>query len=128
MVDGAAQEGWNPGLADAEVFWATDAKGFYAIEQDGRLVGSASVVTYRSDFAFAGFFIVRPVAGAPPRRRLPARELLQRTSGALDASATVGIDGVFATQPYYATLGFVFSHRLADGRCGETLYRGRCSG
>ena len=122
VVDWAAQEGWNPGLADADVFWATDAKGFYAIEQDGQLVGSASVVTYRPDYAFAGFFIVRPEWRG---RRLggdSARELLRRTSGALDASATVGIDGVFAMQPYYATLGFVLSHRdLRMAGVGKSL-------
>ena len=30
LVDWAACEGWNPGLDDAEVFWATDPEGFVA--------------------------------------------------------------------------------------------------
>ena len=29
LVQWAALEGWNPGLEDAAVFWATDPNGFY---------------------------------------------------------------------------------------------------
>ena len=46
LVEWAAREGWNPGLDDAEVFWATDPDGFVAAEIDGKLVGGGSIVAY----------------------------------------------------------------------------------
>lgn len=39
-IEWAAKEGWNPGLYDAEVFWNTDPRGFYALEKDGEVIGS----------------------------------------------------------------------------------------
>ena len=36
-------EGWNPGLDDADVFWATDPDGFIAAELDGQLVGGGQI-------------------------------------------------------------------------------------
>ena len=30
LVGWAAREGWNPGLRDAEIFWATDPEAFVA--------------------------------------------------------------------------------------------------
>ena len=35
LVDWAALEGWNPGLHDADIFWANDAEAFVAAEQGG---------------------------------------------------------------------------------------------
>ncbi len=60
MVDWAAAEGWNPGLGDADTFWATDADGFVGVHRDGALVASGSIVSYAGEFGFLGFFIVRP--------------------------------------------------------------------
>src|SRR5262245_66273521 len=59
LVEWAADEGWNPGLDDAEVFWATDPEGFIAAELDGELIGGGSIVVYGRHFGFMGFFIVR---------------------------------------------------------------------
>lgn len=35
----AAAEGWNPGLHDADVFWATDPEGYVRADLDGEMVG-----------------------------------------------------------------------------------------
>ena len=35
LVEWAAEEGWNPGLHDADLFWATDPDAFIAAELDG---------------------------------------------------------------------------------------------
>src|SRR5215469_1924117 len=60
LVQWAAREGWNPGLDDAEVFWAIDPEGFVAAEIDGELIGGGSIVAYEKKYGFIGLFIVCP--------------------------------------------------------------------
>ena len=60
LVDWAAREGWNPGLHDAELFWAADPEAFIAAELDGELIGGGAITSYGGEFGFMGFFIVRP--------------------------------------------------------------------
>lgn len=60
LVAWAAAEGWNPGLHDADAFWATDPDAFIAAEVDGALIGGGAITSYAGDFGFMGFFIVRP--------------------------------------------------------------------
>jgi GNAT superfamily N-acetyltransferase len=106
LVGWAEHEGWNPGLHDADIFWATDPAGFVAGEVDGELVGGGSIVSYGGRFGFMGFFIVAPShRGRGLGRRLwhhRKEALLAR----LDPGAPIGMDGVFAMQPFYALGGF----------------------
>ena len=44
LVDWAADEGWNPGLNDADIFWDTDPDGFIAAERGGTLIGGGELV------------------------------------------------------------------------------------
>jgi hypothetical protein len=60
LVGLAAQEGWNPGLHDAELFWVTDPEAYIAAELDGKLIGGGAITSYGGEFGFMGFFIVRP--------------------------------------------------------------------
>jgi len=111
LVEWAAGEGWNPGLHDADVFWATDSEAFVAAELAGELIGGGAITAYGSEFGFMGFFIVRPPfrgRGFGDRLWHARRE---RLIGRLAPNATIGMDGVFAMQSYYARGGFVFSHR-----------------
>lgn len=111
LVGWAADEGWNPGLNDAEIFWATDPEGFVAAEVDGRLVGGGSIVSYGGRFGFMGFFIVAP---SHRGRGLGARLWRHRRGALLDRlapGASIGMDGVFAMQPFYAEGGFVLAGR-----------------
>ncbi len=111
LVDWAAREGWNPGLHDADVFWATDREAFLAVECEGALAGGGAITSYAREFGFMGFFIVRPEfrgRGLGDRLWHARRE---RLLGRLQPGATVGLDGVFEMQSYYARGGFVFSHR-----------------
>lgn len=111
LVDWAANEGWNPGLSDAETFWATDPEGFIAAELNGEFVGGGSIVSYGGLYGFMGFFIVHPDhrghgLGSTlwhARRNM----LIER----LDKPATIGMDGVFDMQHYYARGGFEFAGR-----------------
>lgn len=110
-VEWAAKEGWNPGLHDADVFWATDPNGFVALEKDGEMIGSGSIVSYGGKFGFMGFFIVKPKfrsKGLGTKLWFWRRDKLL---GRLNKGASIGMDGVFAMQSFYAKGGFKFSHR-----------------
>lgn len=111
LVDWAGREGWNPGLHDAGLFWATDPDAFLAAEVDGELIGGGAITAYGDAFGFMGFFIVRP-----EHRRKGLGDGLwharrDRLLARLRPGATIGMDGVFTMQPYYSAGGFVFSHR-----------------
>ena len=60
VIAWARAEGWNPGLYDADSFYATDPNGFIVGEVDGQLVGSVSAVAFDDSYGFMGFYIVRP--------------------------------------------------------------------
>ena len=106
LVEWAAREGWNPGLDDADVFWETDPEGFIAAEMDGELVGGGSIVAYGRRYGFMGFFIMRP----DHRGRGLGDELWNERKRLLRArlgpDGSIGMDGVFTMQPYYARGGF----------------------
>jgi hypothetical protein len=54
----AIDEGWNPGLYDAEPFYVVDPKGFFIGELDSQPIGSLSAVAYDATFGFIGLYIV----------------------------------------------------------------------
>ena len=58
-IDWAAEEGWNPGVHDAECFYSADPEGFFIAELDGQPVATISVVNYDERFSFAGLYIVK---------------------------------------------------------------------
>jgi RimJ/RimL family protein N-acetyltransferase len=105
-VEWAAAEGWNPGLADAGCFHATDPEGFLMAFGAGEPVASISVVRYAGGFAFLGFYIVRPEF----RGRGYGLRLWRAGMARLDGS-TVGLDGVVGQQANYARSGFTLAHR-----------------
>jgi GNAT superfamily N-acetyltransferase len=111
LIAWAAREGWNPGLHDAELFWNTDPDAYIAAELDGQLIGGGAITSYNGEFGFMGFFIVRPeFRGHGFGNRLwHARR--ERLLARLKPGASIGLDGVFEMQDYYAKGGFVFSHR-----------------
>ncbi|MEW2164711.1 GNAT family N-acetyltransferase [Streptomyces sp. NPDC007084] len=102
----AADEGWNPGLSDIASFFAQDPAGFFVGRIDGEPVSAISVVTYGADYAFLGFYLVRP--------GLRGRGYGLATWKAALAHAgdrTVGLDGVVAQQDNYRRSGFELAHR-----------------
>lgn len=106
LLDWAAAEGWNPGLYDAECFFAADTQGFFLAELAGEPVGCISAVAYGLEFGFLGFYIVRP----DQRGKGIGMCLWQ---AALDylGSRTVGLDGVVAQQENYRKSGFILAYR-----------------
>jgi GNAT superfamily N-acetyltransferase len=105
-VEWAAQEGWNPGLHDAECFYAADPVGFFIALQDGEPVGCLSAVAYDEHFSFAGFYMVRP-----EWRNLGIGHHLVRKAQAHLGGRTIGNDAVVAQQETYKTLGFRLAYQ-----------------
>lgn len=102
----AAQEGWNPGLQDAECFWQADPSGFWMGELDGDLIASISAVRYGTTFGFIGFYIVKPEYRGQGYGLQLWESALQSLAG-----RTVGLDGVVAQQENYRQSGFELAHR-----------------
>lgn len=110
----AADEGWNPGLADADCFHASDPEGFLMAFKDGHPIASISVVAYGADYGFLGFYICHPaVRGQGLGYRL-WQAGLQRLGG-----RSVGLDGVVDQQSNYRKEGFTLAHR--NVRYGGTV-------
>lgn len=105
-VDWAAEEGWNPGINDGDVFYHADPRGFFVALEEGEPVGCCSAVVYRRQFAFFGLFIVRPDC----RGRGIG---LQLTRAAMDyvGECNCGLDGVVAMQSRYAQFGYRLAYR-----------------
>ena len=104
----SVEEGWNIGLYDHDVFFATDPNGFFIGELDGVPVGSVSGVAYNDTFGFVGIYIV-----APPFRGKSYGIQLFRAALDYLGNRTIGLDGVVAQQENYRRSGF------------RTLYRNR---
>lgn len=111
LVTWAADEGWNPGPCDADVFWLTDPDGYYGYYHQGELIAGGSVVSYNGIFGFMGFFIVKPELrshGIGRRLWVQRRDLLLSR---LKPGASIGMDGVVAMQPFYNRGGFKIAFR-----------------
>jgi GNAT superfamily N-acetyltransferase len=113
-ADWAAAEGWNPGLADAPCFATVDPQGFLIGELDGAPAATISNVNYSGDFAFLGFYIVRP-----DLRGRGYGLAIWRAAIAHAGKRIIGLDGVIAQQDNYRKSGFAFAYR--NIRFGGTL-------
>ena len=106
MADWGAAEGWNPGLHDAECFYAADRQGFFVGEVAGSPVGCISAVAYGQEFGFIGFYIVRPEF----RGKGYGIQLWQAAMRYL-GPRNIGLDGVVAQQANYQQSGFRLAYR-----------------
>ena len=105
-VEWAAQEGWNPGLSDAECYFAADTHGFLVGVLNGEPIACISAVRYNETFGFIGFYIVKPeYRGQQYGIRIwkAAMEYLQ--------GCNVALDGVVAQQQNYQKSGFELAYR-----------------
>ncbi|WP_421902535.1 GNAT family N-acetyltransferase [Maridesulfovibrio sp.] len=104
-VDMAANEGWNPGLNDADAFYAQDPDGFLIGLLNGSPIGCISAVSYGGVFGFIGFYIV-----AQPHRGKGYGMQLWRAAMDRMQGHVVGLDGVFEQQDNYQKSGFDFQY------------------
>jgi GNAT superfamily N-acetyltransferase len=105
-IEWAAQEGWNPGLFDADSFFATDPNGFLMGFVDDEPVSSISAVAYNDTFGFIGFYIVKP----EHRGKGYGYQLWQEALKYL-GTQNIGLDGVLAQQENYKQSGFTLAYR-----------------
>jgi hypothetical protein len=102
----AAAEGWNPGLDDADAFFAAAPGGFLVGALGDEPVTCISVVGYGEAFGVLGFHICRPDA----RGKGYGLETWNAGLARLGPRA-VGLDGVPGQQENYRKSGFVLAHR-----------------
>lgn len=102
----AAAEGWNPGLHDAECFYAADQNGFLIGLLNGEPIASISAVRYGNSFGFIGCYIVKPEF----RGHGYGLQIWERAIAYLQGR-TIGLDGVLQQQNNYAKSGFELAHR-----------------
>lgn len=105
-VEWAADEGWNPGIYDADCFFAADPNGFLIGMLKDKPVAVISVVKYNSNFGFLGFFIVKPEYRGKGYGLKIWNEGMKYLKG-----CNVGLDGVTAQQDNYRKSGFELAHQ-----------------
>jgi len=111
-IELAAQEGWNPGLHDADSFHAADPGGFLIALLENTPIGCISAVSYPGSFGFIGFFIVVPeLRGRGYGLRL-WQAAITRLSG-----HKIGLDGVVEQQPNYQRSGLRLAYNNIRFEC-----------
>lgn len=100
-IDWAGREGWNPGLHDAETFYAADNHGFFKGVLNGEIVATGSAVIYDDTYAFCGLYIV-----APEHRGKGYGLELTKARLAYCGDRNVGIDGVLENVRIYERIGY----------------------
>lgn len=105
-LDWAVQEGWNPGLFDADCFYQTDPQGFFMGFLDNEPVSSISAVAYDDNFGFLGFYIVKPKY----RGKGYGKRIWNHAINYLKTQ-NIGLDGVVSQQENYKKSGFKLAYR-----------------
>ncbi len=105
-IDWAAAEGWNPGLYDADCFYAADSTGFLIGLLEDEPIATLSVVKYGDSFGFLGFYLVKPEYRG---RGYGIR--IWNAGLANFKGRTIGLDGVVAQQSNYQKSGFSLAYK-----------------
>jgi len=111
----AANEGWNPGLHDADAFWAADPRGFFVMKVDNQPVATLAAVRYGERFGFLGLYIT-----APDKRGRGYGLEVWRAGRAHLGGRVVGLDAVVEQEKTYARDGFVADHRTTRHMLAST--------
>ncbi|WP_116475197.1 GNAT family N-acetyltransferase [Zobellella maritima] len=104
-IDWAAAEGWNPGLHDADCFYAADTHGFLVGLLGAKPIAVISVVKYGGSFGFLGLYIVKPEF-----RGLGYGLQIWNAGLAYLGGRDIGLDGVIAQQANYNRSGFTLAY------------------
>lgn len=105
-VEWAAREGWNPGVHDAETFYAADPEGFFVGLLDDEPIATISAVRYGKSFGFVGLYLVKPEYRHRGYGIRIWRAALRHVEG-----RNVGLGGVVAQQDNYTRSGFTLAYR-----------------
>ncbi|MCL6417695.1 GNAT family N-acetyltransferase [Aestuariirhabdus sp. Z084] len=104
-VEWAADEGWNPGLHDADCYYATDPKGFLIGYLGQEAIATISVINYSESFGFLGFYIVKPEYRGQGYGMAIWNAGIQSLEG-----HNIALDGVVTQQENYKKSGFKFAY------------------
>lgn len=105
-VEWAAKEGWNPGLYDADAFYATDPDGYFMGFLNNEPISSISAVSYGGKFGFLGFYITKPEYRGKGYGIQVWNKAIKYLS-----DQNIGLDGVVAQQENYKKSGFKLAYR-----------------
>ncbi|ANG63229.1 GCN5 family acetyltransferase [Marinobacterium aestuarii] len=105
-IEWAAREGWNPGLQDADCYYAADPNGFLVGVLDGTPIACISVIRYGDSFGFLGFYIV-----SPDYRDQGYGIQLWKAGMKYLQGRNIGLDGVVDQQDNYRRSGFRLAYR-----------------
>lgn len=101
LLELANQEGWNPGIYDADSFYNTDPDGFMGYYIKGKLIGCISAVAYDENFGFMGFFIVKPEF-----RKMGYGNKLWNAALNYLGDCNIGLDSIIEMKSNYENYGF----------------------
>lgn len=121
LIGMAANEGWNPGLADVETGWKVDPDAFIALRHGHELAGGGMIFSYGRQMGFMGLFLVHPNLRGVGLGKNLWHYRLQQLQRRLLPGATIGMNGVPAMIPFYERGGFRIAH-------WETRYQGIATG
>lgn len=105
LIQMAKEQGWNPGLDDADAFYAADPDGFFIAELEGEPIGCISAVSYSDNFGFVGFYVMKKGFEGNYFGSQLALKATRYLYG-----KNVGLDGVIDRIDNYTRLGFKFAY------------------
>lgn len=100
-MEWAEAEGWEPGINDAEPFFAADPEGFFRAVTGNRTIATLSAVRGSPTVAFVGLYIVEPGFRGKGLGRQLWDQVLDRFGG-----VALGLDAVPEQVSTYASDGF----------------------
>jgi GNAT superfamily N-acetyltransferase len=102
--------GWNQTAADWTCFVTASPNGCFVMEDNEKIVGTATTLSHENRFAWIGMVLVDPSY----RNRGIGTSLLHRTIEYLDAAGipTLKLDATPAGKPLYEKLGFVSEYEI----------------
>ncbi|MFK7858847.1 MAG: GNAT family N-acetyltransferase [Granulosicoccus sp.] len=103
LLEWAGDEGWNPGLDDAQLFHASDASGFLVSTINDHIVAGISLVKHSADQSFLGLYLCKPEHRGTGIGIATWRAALDTID-----NHTIGLDGVVDQQDNYRKSGFVY--------------------
>lgn len=105
-IEWAAKEGWNPGLHDANCYFAADKNGFLIGRLGDQPIATISAIKYGDSFGFLGFYIVKPEYRGKGYGIQIWNAGLKYLKG-----VNIGLDGVVTQQENYKKSGFKLAYR-----------------
>ena len=105
-IDRAAVEAWNPGLSDADCFYAADPNGFLIGLLGSEPIATLSAIKYGDSFGFLGFYMIKPEYRGRGYGLQIWNAGLEYLKG-----RTIGLDGVVAQQSNYQQSGFTLTYQ-----------------